>query len=71
MLKDLNTNYKLNGLKKDAVLNLLGEPNRTDSGYLFYTILQPYILNTMPLSNKSLVIKFTKHGTVEWRKIHE
>ena len=72
MLKDFITNYRLTGLKKDTVVNLLGQPNRSDNGYLFYTIAQEYLGNIpVPLHTKTLVIKFAKDSTVEWRKIHE
>ena len=72
MLKDLMSSYKLNGVKIDSVLNLLGPPNRIDNGHLFYLVAQSYFPNTyFPLHTKTLVIKLTKDSTVEWRKIHE
>jgi hypothetical protein len=71
MLHDLITNYKLHGLKQDSIINLLGQPNREDNGHLFYTVDQSFIANAWPLHTKTLVIKFTKDSTVEWRKIHE
>ncbi|MEO6488432.1 MAG: hypothetical protein ABIO04_00710 [Ferruginibacter sp.] len=71
MLKDLLINTKLHGLKKVEVLNLLGQPNRVDSNYLFYIVDQTHFVNIMPLHTKTLVIKFSNDGTVEWRKIHE
>ena len=40
MLQDLIDSKRLKQLKKAAVLELLGTPDRTDSLYLFYTILQ-------------------------------
>src|SRR6187399_801350 len=43
MLKDLMGNGKLKGLKKDKVLDLLGEPTRRDSNYLFYRVVQKSI----------------------------
>jgi hypothetical protein len=70
MLKDLMTNYKLHGIKKDSVVHLLGQPNRSDSGHLFYTIAQERF-GVFPVHTKTLVIKLTKDSTVEWRKIHE
>jgi hypothetical protein len=71
MLKDLIANGNLKGLKKDEVLDLLGQPDRTDNGHLFYTVDQEVFANIMPLHTKSLVIKLNKDSTVEWRKIHE
>ena len=71
MLNDLIANVKLHGLKKDSLIELLGEPDRCNEGHLYYTIRQPYLGNLVPLYTKSLVIKLTKDSTVEWRKIHE
>ena len=72
MLKDLLDHQKLHGLKKAQVIDLLGQPNRTDTGYLFYTVDQKFFANTtFPLHVKTLVIKFGKDSLVEWRKIHE
>jgi len=70
MLKDLVYNQKLKGLKRDEVLNLLGQPTRIDSNYLFYIVSQSFIGDLVPLHTKSLVIKLI-NDTVEWRKIKE
>ncbi|HEX8459803.1 MAG TPA: hypothetical protein VF623_00170 [Segetibacter sp.] len=71
MLKNLIDSVKLKGLKKEEVINLLGEPNRTDSGYLFYNVSREYFGNTsFVINSKTLVIKIGKDSTVEWRKIH-
>ena len=70
MLKDLISNNKLKGWKKDSVLALLGQPNHTDSNYMFYRIAQQR-LGFFPLHTKTLVIKLAADSTVEWRKIHE
>jgi hypothetical protein len=70
MLNDLMTNYELHGIRKDSVVHLLGQPNRSDSGHLFYTIAQKRF-GIFPLHTKTFVIKLTKDSTVEWRKIHE
>ena len=69
MLKDLIDNVKLKGLKWNEVTYLLGQPDRTDSSYLFYRIKQKRI-GFFPLSTKTLIIKLAKDSTVEWRKIH-
>jgi hypothetical protein len=71
MLNDLIDNYKLHGLKMDSIINLLGQPSRIDSLYLFYTIKQKRLGNIFPLSTKTLVIKFKEDSTLEWRKIHQ
>ncbi len=70
MISDFMTNYKLHDLKKDSVVQLLGLPDRTDNGFLFYRIAQQR-LGIFPLHTKTLVIKLAKDSTVEWRKIHE
>ena len=69
MLDDLVQNYTLKGTKKTALIDLLGQPDRTDSNYLFYRISQNRI-GFFPLSTKTLVIKLAGDSTVEWRKIH-
>jgi len=70
MLQDLIGSKRLKQLKKAAVLELLGAPDRTDSLYLFYTILQKRAL-FFPLHTKSMVIKLKDNDSVEWVKIHE
>ena len=72
MLKDLIADRRLTGIKRDSILNMLGEPTRTDSNYLFYTVAQEFLGKIpVPLHTKSLVIKFTGDSTVQWVKIHE
>jgi hypothetical protein len=72
MVKDLMENRKLHGTKRDSVLNVLGAPNRQDTGYLFYTVDQRFLANTLfPIHTKTMVIHFRKDSTVEWVKIHE
>ncbi|THF51272.1 hypothetical protein E6C50_05735 [Flavobacterium supellecticarium] len=70
MLQDLIDSKRLKQLKKAAILELLGTPDRTDSLYLFYTILQKRAL-FFPLQTKSMVIKLKENDSVEWVKIHE
>jgi hypothetical protein len=70
MYKELRANAKLKGLTQEAVLDLLGEPDRSDSGYLFYTIAQQRI-GSFPLHTKTLVINIPKDSTVAWARIHE
>jgi hypothetical protein len=69
MLDDLVYNVKLKGLKKAELINLLGEPDRSDSSYLFYKVSQKRI-GFFPLQTRTLVIKLKSDSTVEWRKIH-
>ncbi|MEO4004462.1 hypothetical protein [Flavobacterium sp. CAU 1735] len=70
MVNDLINNKKLKKLKKKAILELLGTPDRTDSGYLFYTIRQKRMF-ILPLQTKSMVIKLKENDSVEWIKMHE
>src|SRR5687768_8470566 len=71
MLNDLVYKQKLKGLKKEQVLNMLGQPNRTDSNYFFYIVDQRFLGEMpVPMHTKSLVIKFL-NDTVEWRKVKE
>ena len=70
MINDLITNYKLHGIKRDSLVNLLGSPDRSDSSYLFYRIAQQR-LGLIPLHTKTLVIKLDIDSSVAWRKIHE
>ena len=71
MLKDLIDNHLVHGLKKDDVLDMLGEPNRTNEGHLYYTLTKTHFANLpVRLHTKTLVVKLTKDSTVEWRKIH-
>jgi hypothetical protein len=42
MLKDLTTNYKLVGLKHNEVVDLLGEPNYSDSSSFAYKVIEDY-----------------------------
>ena len=64
MLNDLITNYKLSGLRKSELLDLLGAPTRTDSSFLFYTVKNPH-LGAFTFSNKSLVIKQRQYSRME------
>ncbi len=70
LLTYLITDNKLKGWKKDSVVALLGQPDKIDSNYLFYSIAQKRI-GFFPMHTKTLVIKLAADSTVEWRKIHE
>ena len=70
MINDLMSHHELHGLKKDKIIEMLGEPNRIDSSYLFYTVFWDHI-GPLTVHTKTLVIKFGNDRTVEWRKIHE
>lgn len=70
MLDYLMTNDTLKKLKKEEVLNLLGQPDRIDSAYLFYRINQQR-LYFFPLHTKTLVIKLKENDSVKSVMIHE
>ncbi len=57
-------------LKKDELIEMLGQPNRTDSLYLFYTITENRA-GIMMLSSKTMVIKMRPDNTIETVRIHE
>jgi len=56
MLTALMSSDTLKRLKKEEVVQLLGEPDRRDNAYLFYTVAQER-LGFFPLHTKTLVIK--------------
>jgi len=70
MLKDLMNNDSIRQLKRNQLLELLGEPSRMDSNYFFYRIEQTK-MNFIPLHTKTLVILFSEDSTIKWMKIHE
>ena len=70
MLNDLVYNDTVRSLNKDEILDLLGEPDRRNDGYLYYMIAQRR-LGSWPLHTKSLVINLSDDSTIVWIKIHE
>ncbi|WP_029034807.1 hypothetical protein [Salinimicrobium terrae] len=70
MLKDLMTDEDFRSLKRNEVLDLLGEPDRIDTNYLFYRVEQKR-LSLWPIHTKTMVVKFTQDSLIEWIKIHE
>ena len=70
MLDDVVAHYAVHGVRQASILQWLGQPDRTDSSYLFYRITQSR-MGFFPISTKSLVIKFTEDSLLEWRKIHQ
>ncbi|NUY79563.1 hypothetical protein HUK80_01550 [Flavobacterium sp. MAH-1] len=69
MLDDLVQSKKLKGLKKSEVLNLLGEPTRTDKNYMFYEVNRDKI-EFFTLRAKTLVLRFSPEDMVEAVLIH-
>ena len=70
MLDDLVYNDTVRSLSKAEILDLLGEPDRRNDGYLYYMVDQKRI-GSWPLRTKSLVIKLSDDSTIDWIKIHE
>lgn len=71
MLDDLVKDQEIRKLDREELLDQLGSPDfyRTDSSYLYYTILEKNF-GPITLKSKTLVIK-TLTDSVEWMKIHE
>ncbi len=70
MLKKIVYNDTVRALNKDEILDLLGEPDRRNDGYIYYMISQRR-LGFWPLHTKTLVIKLSGDSTIDWIKIHE
>jgi uncharacterized membrane-anchored protein len=70
MITDLMRSKILKKLKRKEVIVLLGQPNRTDKEYLFYTVAQERI-QFFPLHTKTLVIKLSNDSTTNKVMIHE
>jgi len=70
MVKELMDKNTLKRLKKEEVINMLGEANRTDKEYLFYEIAQER-LGFFPLHTKTLVIKLSNDSTANKVMIHQ
>jgi hypothetical protein len=60
----------LRTLKREKLLERLGEPDREEKGHLYYTIVENR-LGFWTLNQKSIVIKFRADDSVEWIKLHE
>ena len=70
MLDDVVYNDTIRKLDKSKILDLLGEPDRTNENHLYYMISQNRI-GAWPLNTKTMVIKLYDDNTIEWIKIHE
>ena len=71
MLMDLIDNKRLTGTKRNDILNMLGEPSKIDTNYIFYRINQTKLGDVLPLHTKTLVIEFAADSTVRTSKIHQ
>jgi hypothetical protein len=70
MLKDLIKSNKLKKLKKQEIIDLLGQPDRIDSAYLFYRVAQQRI-GEFPLHTTTLVIKISNDTTGNAVMVHD
>ncbi|MBT8301194.1 MAG: hypothetical protein KJO63_07685 [Maribacter sp.] len=70
MLTSIVYNDTIRALNGDEIIELLGNPDRSNEGYLYYMVAQKR-LGSWPLHTKTLVIKLMGDGTIEWIKIHE
>ena len=70
MFRDVLYNDTVRFLGKEELLDLLGEPDRTNENHLYYEITQKR-LGSWPLFTKTMVIKFSDSDSIEWIKIHE
>lgn len=70
MFKDIVYNDTVRALDKDEILGLLGEPDRTNDGHLYYTIAEKR-LGSWTLNTKAIVIKIAADNSIEWIKIYE
>ena len=70
MLHDIVYNDAIRELTKDELLDLLGKPDRSNKGNLYYMISQKK-LGFWPIKTKTLVIKLKEDNSIEWIKIHE
>lgn len=70
MLSEVMKGPRFRMMRKEKLTQSLGEPDRADSNFLFYTIDQQF-LGPFPLHTKTLVIKMYPDSTVQWMKIHQ
>lgn len=72
MVEEVLYSKEIRKLSKQEMLHLLGEPDRSDSNFLYYTIKQDRLGGFFPLHTKTLVIKYKdEEDAVEWIKLHE
>jgi hypothetical protein len=70
MLNDIVYNDTIRSLNKEQILDLLGQPDRTNEDYLYYLVAQKRLF-FWPLHTKTMVIKFKENITIDWIKVHE
>ena len=70
MFNDVLYNDTIRTLNKTEIIGLLGKPDRSNEGYIYYMIEQKR-LGFWPLHSKFLVVKFKDNDSIDWIKIHE
>ena len=70
MLNDIIRSRRLKGLIREEVIELLGEPTRTDKNYLFYRVSEDRLAVILLLSTKALVIQLADEGTLGPVMVH-
>jgi len=70
MINDIVYNDTIRTLKKDQLLELLGEPDYIREGHLYYRINETRLGN-WTFKTKTMVIKLKEGTSIEWIKIHE
>jgi hypothetical protein len=74
MLHDLTANYKLKGLRKTELTDLLGEPNYADDSTISYLVEEDYGTDIDPIYTKFLRFTLDRDSTIvgfkvdEWKK---
>ncbi len=71
MLTDLLIKHKLAGMHYASVLNLLGEPDQTDSTGLSYKIEIDYGIDIDPVYSKDLLLYMNEDSIITGYKIEE
>jgi hypothetical protein len=70
MFIDVVYNDTIRSLNKEEIVEMLGDPDRTNENHLYYIVDEKHI-GVWPLSTKSMVIKFSDDDKIDWIKIHE
>jgi len=70
MVDDILYNDSLRGLDKVELLDMLGDPDRSNKGYLYYKVSEKR-LGAWTLNARTLVVKLDADSLVEWIKLHE
>ncbi|NHF60860.1 hypothetical protein FK220_016010 [Flavobacteriaceae bacterium TP-CH-4] len=70
MLNEVVYSDTIRSLSKVELLKLLGEPDRSQEGHLYYTITKTR-LGFWTLHRKTMVVKLSDNDTIDWIKSHE